>query len=131
MNFETFLNYFILFIIFVKIIYSIAYFGHIFFMWSDENTHIFDGIIHINNIDDKYGIDNWLLYLKKRTEFIFIICMSMLLIYHFHPKFSNIPISQNTKMLFLFFGIILLFSADWTVFFDKDSLFVKIIDKIK
>ena len=123
-QFETYFDYFILCIIFVKIIFSISYFGHLFFVWTKANTAASD-------INVKYKIDDKLVYVKEMTEFIFTICMALLLIYHFHPKFSHIPIGRETKLLFLYFGIILLFSADWTVLFDKDSLFIQTLNKVK
>jgi hypothetical protein len=123
MNPETLLDYFVLFIILIKLIFSFTYFSHLFLLYID--LHKFGKIDKIEKIDKE------LLLWKERTEFIFSICMSFLLIYHFHPKFSSLPIRKETKILFLFFGFILLFSAKWTIFFDEDSLFIQIINKIK
>jgi hypothetical protein len=114
---ETLLDYFIFFIITIKVVFSFTYFGHIILAHTNtEFTEMFD---------------KTLLYWKEVTEFIFSICMSILLIYHFHPKFSRYPIRKETKALFLLFGIILLFSAKWTIFFDEDSDFIKILNKVK
>lgn len=123
MNPETLLDYFVLFIILIKLIFSFTYFSHLFLTYIDVRK--------FGKIDKIEKIDKELLLWKERTEFIFSICMSFLLIYHFHPKFSHLPIRKETKLLFLFFGIILLFSAKWTIFFDEDSLFIKTLNKIK
>jgi hypothetical protein len=123
MNPETLLDYFVLFIILIKLIFSFTYFSHLFLTYIDVRK--------FGKIDKIEKIDKELLLWKERTEFIFSICMSFLLIYHFHPKFSSLPIRKETKILFLFFGFILLFSAKWTIFFDEDSLFIQIINKIK
>jgi hypothetical protein len=120
MNPETLLDYFVLFIIFIKLIFSFTYFAHLFLLYID-----------LVRFDEIGKIDKELLVWKERTEFIFSICMSFLLVYHFHPKFSHLPIRKETKVLFLFFGIILLFSAKWTIFFDEDSLFIQTLNKIK
>ena len=126
MNPETLLDYFVLFIILIKLIFSFTYFSHLFLTYIDVRK-----FGKIDKIDKIEKIDKELLLWKERTEFIFSICMSFLLIYHFHPKFSSLPIRKETKVLFLFFGFILLFSAKWTIFFDEDSLFIQIINKIK
>lgn len=121
MKTEELVKWFVLFIILVKMVYSIAYYGHLIISnTSDELT-------------EKYDED--ILYWKHVTEFIFVICMSVLLIYHFYPDHGTIQrpimVDKETRLLFLLYGIILIFTADWTVFFDKDSYFVRILNKIK
>ena len=65
-----------------------------------------------------------LVYWKERTEFIFVICMSLLLIYYFRPGHMK-PIDRETSLLFFLFGWILIITAKWSDFFasakwDKD-----------
>jgi hypothetical protein len=115
---HKFIPYFILFIIVVKISFAIAYFGHII-------------LSHTETILDDLIEEETLLYWKERSEFIFVICMSSLLIYHFLPGSDNMVVGNETKALFLYLGILLLFTAKWTLFFDEESAFVKFINKFK
>jgi hypothetical protein len=57
-----------------------------------------------------------LVYWKERTEFIFVICMSLLLIYYFRPGHMK-PIDSETSLLFFLFGWILIITAKWSNFF--------------
>jgi hypothetical protein len=118
---EQFVRWFVVFIIMVKVVYSLAYYGNLII----SNTN--------NTISEEYS--KIVKYWKHMTEFIFIIGMSILLIYYFFPehKFIQKPIivDKETSLLFVLYGVILIFTADWTIFFDKDSHFVKLMDKIK
>jgi len=105
LKFETSLDFFIFFIILIKIVFIISAFGHLIFS-------------HSTNTKAK-KIDSKLLYWKERTEFIFIISMSILLIYHFNPRLSKKPISEETCLLFFLFGWILIFTAKWSLFFTE------------
>ena len=105
LKFETSLDFFIFFIIIVKIVFIISAIGHIFFSHSTSNK--------AKNIDDKF------LYFKERTEFIFIISMSILLIYHFNPRFSKKPINSETSLLFFLFGWVLIITAKWSLFISS------------
>jgi hypothetical protein len=119
---EQFVKWFVMFIIIVKVVYSIAYYGNLVVSnTSDTFSHEYDEII---------------LYWKHVSEFIFILSMSILLIYHFFPdrvSFIQKPIlvDKETRLLFVLYGTILIFTADWTVLFDEDSQIIKIINKIK
>ena len=115
---HKFIPYFIFFIIIVKISFAIAYFGHIIL----SNTDTF--------LDDLIA-EETLLYWKERSEFIFVIGMSSLLIYHFLPGSDNMIVGDETKALFLYLGILLLFTAKWTLFLDEESAFVRFINKFK
>jgi hypothetical protein len=121
MKSEQFVKWFVVFIIMVKVVYSIAYYGNLI----------------VSNINDTFSheYDELILYWKHMSEFIFILSMSILLIYHFFPDRSFIQkpilVDKETRLLFVLYGTILIFTADWTVFFDKDSRFVRFMDKIK
>jgi len=65
---------------------------------------------------------------RERTEFIFIICMAILLIYLFHPG-AKIQIDGETQILLYLFGVILLITAKWGIFF-KESPTIKEIQSI-
>ena len=121
MKSETIVKWFVLFIIVVKFAYSIAYYGNL--IVSNVTTPL----------SQEYN--EHLYYWKHVTEFIFIVCMSILLIYHFYPEngFIQKPImvDKETRLLFLLLGGILIFTADWTVFFERDSYIIQIINKLK
>lgn len=104
-KFETTIDYFIFFIIFIKIIFAISLFGDIISK-------------HTNNYTINELLDPRFLYWKERTEFIFIASMSILLLYHFNP-YNPIPIPRETNILFFIFGCMLLFTANWSLFFRE------------
>lgn len=112
LKFENTIDFFLLFIIFIKIVFAITAVGHFVF------THI-----HNNNV--KRQIDPKFIYWKERTEFIFIASMAILLIYYFKPG-KNRPIDKETTFLFFLFGWILLFTAQWNLFF-KEARWYKLI----
>jgi hypothetical protein len=70
--------------------------------------------------NNKKKIDN-LEFWKKRIEFIFILLMSILLIYLFNPLVNRINrIDNETKLLLYLFGFVLILTSDWNQF-TKDS----------
>jgi hypothetical protein len=72
----------------------------------------------------KTNIDNKIIYWKERTEFIFIVLMSCLLIYLFYPKQNqNVVINGETKLLLFLFGLILIITAKWNVFIEDAKWF--------
>jgi hypothetical protein len=124
MKTEEIVKWFVLFIIAVKFAYSAAYYGNLI----------------MTNISDDFAkdfkkYDPLILHWKHVTEFIFVLCMSILLIYHFYPTNGIIQqpivVDKETRVLFLLYGFILIFSAKWTLFFDEKTLFIKFINKFK
>ena len=112
MKLESTLDFFILFIIFIKIVFVLSALGNLFL------THM------PASISKKIGIkDSTLVYWKERTEFIFIVSMSVLLVYHFRPGHLK-PISAESSLLFFLFGCILIVTSKWSLFF-KESLWYK------
>jgi len=112
LKFETTLDFFILFIIFIKIVFILSAVGHLIFSHSSSNK--------ATKIDPK------LVFWKERTEFIFIASMAILLIYHFKPG-KNKPISEETSLLFFLFGWILLITAEWGLFFKEAPWYKKLV----
>lgn len=107
LKFETTLDYFIFFIVLIKIVFILSAIGHLVLKFS-------------HNDKAKEEADPKLIYWKERTEFIFIVSMSLLLIYHFRPSHvSKVPISEETALLFFLFGWILLFTSKWSLFFKE------------
>jgi hypothetical protein len=115
-KFEKWIDYLIFFIILVKIIFIISAIGHIYFSHSTKPN--------AKKIDDK------LLYFKERTEFVFIISMSILLIYHFNPRFSKQPINSETSLLFFLFGWVLIITAKWGLFITEAPWYKEIVSNL-
>ena len=119
MKFESGVDFFIIFIIFIKMIFLVSAVGHLVL------THLPATITkHINISDAK------LVYWKQRAEFIFIASMSCLLIYHFRPGQLK-PISKETSILFFLFGWILIITAKWNLFFAEADWYKQIVKALK
>jgi hypothetical protein len=103
MKFLNKFDLFLYFIIIIKIIFIVSTIGHIILTFAD-NTLL------INKIDPK------LIYWKQHSEFLFIVSMAVLLIYHFRPQNNIISINQETALLFYIFGWVLLITANWSLF---------------
>ena len=114
---ETWLDYFIFFIILVKIVFIISAIGHLILSHSTSAK--------AEKIDPK------LVYWKERTEFIFIVSMAILLIYHFNPRLSKKPIGEETALLFFLFGWILIFTAKWSLFIHEAPWYTRITSMLK
>jgi len=117
LKFETYLDYFLIFIILIKVIFVISAIGHII-------------LSHLTRTDTTKS-DAKLVYLKERTEFIFIISMSILIIYHFNPRFSKKPIGEETQLLFFLFGWILIFTAKWSLFVTEAPWYKQIVSLLQ
>jgi hypothetical protein len=100
-KFDTEIDYFVFFIILIKIGFMLSAIGHIYFSYSTNPN--------AKKIDDK------LVYFHEITEFIFLISMAILLIYYFNPRFSKKLIDEETSLLFFLFGGILIFTAKWSL----------------
>ena len=114
--FNTKLDYYIAFLIIIKFIFTISALGHL--LLSHSNSQLV-----------KY--DPSFLYWKERTEFIFIISMSILLIYYFYPFGSPAPMSAETKLLFFLFGWILIVTANWKIFVTETPGFQKLVNTFR
>jgi cytochrome bd-type quinol oxidase subunit 2 len=69
-------------------------------------------------------LDKKLVYWKERFEFVFILLMSILLIYLFNPRIDrSVMINGETKLLLYLFGIVLLITAKWEEFFNESKWF--------
>ena len=110
------LDFYVLFLIIIKTIFVVAALGHVV-------------LAHTTSSFDKY--DDKLVYWKERTEFIFVVSMSVLLIYYFHPFIKSAPMSSETRLLFFLFGWILLVTAKWKIFIVEAPWFQKIANAFK
>ena len=114
MKFNNWYDYFIVFILITKLIYGILVAIHIYLKIKGRG-------------DDEY--DSKIVSYKDQLEIVFIISISILLLYLFYPKYVNPPeIDTQTRLLLFLYGIIILFTLDWTKFIDKSS-FIKFIRK--
>ena len=83
-------------------------------------THIF---LKVKGNTDS-DLDKNVLYWKERFEFVFILLMSILLIYLFNPRRDRaIMIDGETKILLYLFGFVLLITAKWGDFFHEAKWF--------
>ena len=109
-KFETWLDYFLFFIIIIKIVFLFTSVSHVLITYSENEA--------------ARQIDTKLLYWKERTTFIFTISMAMLLIYYFNP-YNKLPkIDKNTRFLFFLFGCVLILTGEW-IYFIKESFWYK------
>ena len=117
MNFGSPIDLLVYFIIFIKIVFIITALGHVV-------------LSHTIKKDDpdkksKKEKDAKFVYWHERTEFIFTICMAILLIYYFNPR--NIkPLTKETSMLFYLFGWILIITAKWNIFITSAKWYSQI-----
>ena len=120
MNLDTPIDFFVLFIVIIKIFFILTAIGNVIL------THVVkkNATATAANAADKASAAATaakaanLLYWKERTEFIFIICMAILLIYYFKPGTSK-PLNRETGLLFFLFGWILIITAKWNIFFTQ------------
>jgi len=111
---NSWVDLFVGFIILIKIIFVISSVGYVILSYSTSDN--------ANKYDSK------LLYWKERTEFVFIISMSILLIYHFNPRFDKKPVvGDETALLFFLFGFVLILTAKWNLFIKEANWFKKIV----
>ena len=73
-----------------------------------------------------------LVYISDRAEFVFIISMSLLLIYIFNPKNPKLTkINTETSILLFLYGIIVLITAHWDTFFHQPAILTYIQSILK
>ena len=103
------------------------YNNYILLVFTDKILFILLGILHIClklTGYSKTNLDNSIIYWKERIEFIFIVLMSLLLIYLFSPtQKQNVVINGETKLLLFLFGLILLITSKWNIFIEHAKWF--------
>ena len=76
-------------------------------------------------------LDKKIIYWKERFEFIFILLMSILLVYLFNPRKDRATmIDGETKILLYLFGFVLLITAKWGDFFHEAKWFKYIQESV-
>lgn len=121
----SFLDNYIFFIFFIKIIFVIL---------AIINLYL-KNMIHIEQkeknksdkikkqIETQQKIEYW----KTHIELLFKFLMSILLIYIFNPRQNRTYlINYEAKLLFFLFGIILVVTADWKQIFNESQIFMNI-----
>jgi hypothetical protein len=105
---------FITFLLFLKIVFIILAVTHFYFkIEGHQNTKK----------------DQQVVYWKERIEFIFIMGMSILIVYLFSPRRGKeITVTGETKVLLFLFGAVMLVTAKWENFF-KTSIWFKELQK--
>ena len=72
---------------------------------------------------DSEGREKTVKYWKGRVEFVFVILMSIVLIYLFYPRAKTpVIVDSHTRLLLFLYGIITIFTADWRQFFDTSII---------
>ena len=105
----SYLHAYIYLIIVIKILFMFTSVSHIYYKTTGQENSDADKIV---------------LYWKERIEFIFIILMSLLLIYLFNPHHNrSIMIDNEMKILLFLFGFILVITAKWSAFFEEAKWF--------
>ena len=102
------LDMYISFIFIVKIVFFVLTVAHIYLKAKGK---------------DKTELDNKILFWKERIEFVFVLLMSILLIYVFFPRRKiPLPIDYEMRILFYLFGFVLILTAKWGEFFEGTSI---------
>ena len=121
MKIESSIDMFVLFIIFIKVVFVLTAIGHVILTHMPAKKDA-----NGSNDKDAKEKDAKLVYWKERTEFVFVLTMAILLIYHFHPRYHSKPMSGETKLLFFLFGWVLLITAKWNIFIKEAPWYEKI-----
>jgi hypothetical protein len=108
MKFDKWYDYFIVFILLTKLIYAILVIIHVYLKIKGE---------------DESDYDLKIVFYKDQLEIIFIISMSILLLYLFYPRHVKPPeIDAQSRLLLFVYGIIILFTLDWKKFIDESKI---------
>jgi hypothetical protein len=121
----SFLDTYIYFIFFIKIIFVILAIVNLYLKKQipveEKDKNKSDKIK--KQIETQQKIEYW----KTHIELLFKFLMALLLIYIFNPRQNRIQlIDKEAKLLFFLFGIILVATADWKHIFKESQIFIDI-----
>ena len=103
---------YVFFIIAVKVLFIIFALRHLYYKVKGE----------VDSDSDKKAV-----FWNERLEFVFIILMSVLLIYTFNPRSSReLKLDYETKLLMYLFGFILIITAKWDIFIHESPILKKL-----
>ncbi len=108
MRLTTTLDFFILFAILIKVAFLLSSIA--------DSIALRTNNIQIMILEPKFR------WIKERTEFIFTICMAILMIIYFWPG-TRLIIGEESRLLFFVFGIVLLFTANYSLFFFESPFY--------
>jgi hypothetical protein len=115
LKFKSYLDFFILFIIITKVCF-------LFFAIGDSALHHSTNNYIQQVLVPKFGL--W----RSISEIIYVVSMGILLIYIFKIREGGIHgIEDDVSFLFFLFGIVLILTADWSVFFKNYTWYQKFI----
>ena len=118
-------DFFIFYIFLVKILFVL--FSTLEIFYKEKNKKLKDNEKESKEKKENEKIINNLDYWKKRFEFIYIICMSLLLLYLFYPyQKTYLLITPKIRLLIFLFAFILITTSNWALFFKEPSLFITI-----
>jgi hypothetical protein len=110
MKFQSWYDYFVVFIVIVKISFFILSFSLIYLKIKTHGQ-------------PETEIMKNLTYWKERVEFVFILDIAILLTYLFYPKREKpIPIDNISRNLLFAYGILIMLTAKWDLFFKEDTV---------
>jgi hypothetical protein len=97
-------DYFVIFIVAVKVLYvSLAV--YLFYLKAKDGSREMETITKVS-------------YWKERVELVFIVNMSILLVYLFYPwREKPLLIDRDARNLLFAYGIVILFAAKWWTIF--------------
>lgn len=97
MQFRSFVDYFLGFMLVVKLIFLFTAVGHVITVKS-KNPKI-------------QAQEGWTRFVSETTEMIFVFGMSFFLIYYFSPNRKVYVIQKETALLLFAYGIVMLVAA--------------------
>lgn len=101
-----FLMFFVTFTLIIKILFSLLVLLHYYLSKNKEDNKL------------NFIIDEKIMFWKNKVEFLFHICIALLLIIIFNPfKAFEKYITKEMENLFFIFGIITIITAEWDKFF--------------
>ncbi len=114
-------EYFIYFLILLKVVFIITTLTLKYYEFKYEKSPIKQHKLLIEDLKQ----------FRERIEFIFVICMSGILISIFNPMHTKpIVVDNDTKMLLYLFGIFNILFAPWNIFFNENQWFTDFMNMI-
>lgn len=111
MKFNTWYDYFVVFIIIIKILFVLLSASLLYLKIKDNGKPESETMKNIS-------------YWKERVEFVFIANMSILLAYLFYPRREKpIPIDNEARILLYVYGLVILLTAKWDLFIKESKWF--------
>jgi len=113
-NIQTYYDFYLIFIIIIKVLFLVTMIGSFYYSHISNST---------NALNKNIQFHFW----KERTEFVFLLSMSILLLYLFFPwRKKPIYIDKETHLLLFIFACILIINTNYEAFISNTPwLFTK------